>query len=127
MRYFHWEDAGIGDGDVGFAVVLDDWIGHCLDIADTPGIGVDSKGTVTVDRFDELVGRGLVGRVVDQILKLHLGQDGLQWLCRCLDCDQQSFLFQRRGCLLQDERHALEDTCDKGNFARRCTERHDLK
>lgn len=56
LKIFHWQDTGVGNEDVDFAKVLDGGIDHGLDTADAACIGLDGKGAVAADLFDELVG-----------------------------------------------------------------------
>ena len=65
LEIYHWQDAGVGDEDVDLAKVLDGGVDHGLDTADAACICLDSDGTFAANRFNDLVGSGRVGRVVD--------------------------------------------------------------
>ena len=65
FEIYHWQDAGVGNEDVDLAKVLDGGVDHGLDTADAACICLDSNGTLAANRFNDLVGSGRVGRVVD--------------------------------------------------------------
>ena len=59
------QDAGVGDKDVNLAKVLDGSVDHGLYAVDAACIRLDGNGTVAANFFDDRVGGGGVGGVVD--------------------------------------------------------------